>query len=73
MKSHHSKVFAFVTLLALTAVTLFPPFASRGAGNGPAIDPYRSGVPALDVNATAAGLRKATSAQLAAIDQFKSN
>ncbi len=58
---------------AIAAVMVFPPFPSSGAGSKPAFDPYRAIAPNVDVNATAAGLRKATSAQLAAIDQFKSN
>jgi Fungalysin metallopeptidase (M36) len=73
VKSRHSKAVAFVVLLALTSVLVFPPFASRGAGSGAAIDPQRVAVPNVDVNATAAGLRKATATQLAAIDQFKNN
>jgi hypothetical protein len=71
--SHNSKILALLLLVAVTMVMVFPPFTSRGAGSAPSFDPYRGPVPGVDVNATAAGLRKATAAQLSAIDQFKSN
>ena len=71
MKSHSSKAIALILLATLAAVMVFPTASTRGAGSGPALDPHRAAVPAIDVNATAAGLRKATTAQLAAIDQFK--
>lgn len=73
MKIHHSRILALLLLVSVATVMLFPPFHSRGAGSGPAFDPNRiSAVPNVDVNATAAALRKATAAQLSAIDQFKS-
>ncbi|HYJ87703.1 MAG TPA: hypothetical protein VEW46_16690, partial [Pyrinomonadaceae bacterium] len=71
MKSHPSKAIAVILLTTLAAVMVFPTASTRGAGSGPALDPHRVGVPTIDVNATVAGLRKATTAQLAAIDQFK--
>lgn len=71
MKSHHSKNIALLLLVTLAAVMVFPTFPSRGAGDK-GIDPHRTAVPTIDVNATAAGLRQATAAQLSAIDQFKS-
>jgi len=71
VKSHPSKAIAVILLTTLAAVMVFPTASTRGAGSGPALDPHRVGVPTIDVNATVAGLRKATTAQLAAIDQFK--
>jgi hypothetical protein len=72
VKSRHSKSIALLLLITLAAVMVFPPFATRSAGGGAGIDPHRTAVPNVDVNATAAGLRQATAAQLSAIDQFKS-
>lgn len=73
MKSHHSSILALLLLASVLTVTVFPPFSSRGAGGTPSFDPHRAAVPNVDINATAAGLRKATAAQLLAIDQFKNN
>lgn len=71
MKIHHSRILAFILLIAVASVMLFLPFRSRGAGSGPSFDPHRAAVPNVDINATAAGLRQATTAQLSAIEQFK--
>src|ERR1700682_2212395 len=73
VKSRHSKILALISLAAVVTVMVFPPFHSRGASGAAGVDPYRGAVPSVDVNATAAGLRKATQAQLSAIDQFKNN
>ena len=74
MKSNYSRMLALLTLAALAAAVIFPSYSStRAGGNTRPIDPYRAVAPNIDVNATSAGLRKATSAQLAAIDQFKNN
>jgi Zn-dependent metalloprotease len=65
----------FGVLLALpvvVALLAFPSLRSSGAGTS-GIDPYKGAVPNVDVNARAAALRKANSAQLAALDQFKSS
>jgi hypothetical protein len=74
VKSNRSRIFALLSLAALATVMIIPPFSHTRAGSDTrTIDPYRVVAPNIDVNATAAGLRKATSAQLAAIDQFKNN
>ncbi len=72
MKKHHLKSIALLLLVTLAALMIFSPFPTRSAGGGTGIDPHRSAIPNIDVNATAAGLRTATAAQLSAIDQFKS-
>lgn len=64
MKRHRSRILAFILLAAVAAVMIVPPFQSTEAGSGKTFDPYRAAVPAIDVNATSTGLRKATSAQL---------
>ena len=74
MKSKH-RYSIFAALLALPVVIgllAFPTSRSKGAG-GSSLDPYKGAVPNVDVNAKAAALRKANSAQLAALDQFKSS
>ncbi len=74
MKSNRSRIIALLSLAALVMAGIFPSFSStRAGGTARTIDPYRAVAPNVDANATAAGLRKATSAQLAAIDQFKNN
>ncbi len=74
MKSYRLRLIALLSLTALAALISVPPFsATRAGSNTRTIDPYRAVAPNIDVNATAAGLRKATSAQLAALDQFKNN
>ncbi len=74
MKSYRSRMLALLALAALAAAVIFPSFSSTRAGGGTrTIDPYRSVAPNIDVNATSAGLRKATAAQVAALDQFKNN
>ena len=72
MKSHHSRILALLLLVSVVTVMVLPPVRSR-AGSAPAFDPHRAAVPNVDVNSTSAGLRKATTAQLSAIDQFKNN
>lgn len=73
MKRHYSKILVVIVLVTLAVVMLFPPMRSSSAGTNTGFDPHRRSAPNVDVNATATALRKATSAQLAAIDQFKSN
>jgi hypothetical protein len=73
VKSHSAKLLVVVMLVALAGTMLFPPFHSQGANAGPGLDPYRRPVPNVDVNATATAARQATQAQLAALNQFKSN
>ncbi len=73
MKSHYPKFLVFLLLAALGGAMLFPPFHSQGANGAPGLDPNNRLVPNVDVNATAAGLRQATSVQLSAIEQFKTN
>src|SRR6185436_8961033 len=73
MKNHQSRIPALILLVSLSTLMLFPRFPSHGASGTPSFDPHRTAVPNVDVNATAAGLRKATTAQLSAIDQFKNN
>jgi hypothetical protein len=73
MKNHQSKIPALILLVAVAVVMVFPPFPASGASGTPSFDPHRTAVPNVDVNATSAGLRKATVAQLSAIDQFKNN
>lgn len=50
----------------------FTLLSSRGA-SGTKLDPYKLGAPNLDVNATAGKVRQATSAQVSALNQFKTN
>ena len=74
MKSNrrYSILGVLLALPVVVALLAFPSLRSRGAG-GAKIDPYKTNVPAVDINAKAAALRQATSAQVAALDQFKSN
>ncbi len=58
--------------LAMLAAVMLPLRKSRGAG-APKVDLSKGGAPNIDVNATAAAVRKITSAQTAALNQFKSN
>lgn len=74
MKRHHLKVFGLLLLLAVGVGMVYPPMPSSSAGgSSKSFDPYRATAPNIDVNAAADGIRKATSAQLTAINQFKSN
>jgi hypothetical protein len=73
VKSHYAKFLVVVMLVALGGTMLFPPFHSQGANTGPTLDPNRRAVPNVDVNATAMAMRQATQAQVAALNQFKSN
>src|SRR2546421_5349319 len=60
-------------IVAVAAVLLWSPIQpSRGASSAK-IDLTKYGAPNVDVNASVGAVRKATSAQLSAIDQFKSN
>src|SRR6185503_18117049 len=58
-----------VSVAGLLSFTLLP---SRGA-SGTKFDPYQLGAPNVDVNATAGKVRQATSAQVAALNQLKTN
>ncbi|MDX6386068.1 MAG: hypothetical protein QOK48_3641 [Blastocatellia bacterium] len=73
-KRRYSALGALLVLPLVIATTLvLPPQRSQGAGSTTPANPYRPNVPAVDINATSAALRKASSAQLAALNQFKSN
>lgn len=72
IKRTRIEVAAILALAILVTVAVVPWRKSRGAG-GAKIDPAKYGAPNIDVNATAGAVRQATSAQLAALTQFKSN
>jgi Fungalysin metallopeptidase (M36) len=72
-KSRHSIIGLSLGLLVVGALIVFPILRSQGAGNASKARPYQPNVPAVDINAKSAALRKATSAQLTAVGQFKSN
>jgi hypothetical protein len=73
-KRRYSTLGALLVLpLVIATTVVLPPQRSQGAGSTAKANPYRPNVPAVDVNATAAALRKASSVQLAALNQFKSN
>jgi hypothetical protein len=54
----------------MATLFMLAPFSSRGAGTF-SFNPYRTKAPAVDANLLTAGLRNATSGQLAALNQFK--
>jgi hypothetical protein len=64
------KIAILLALPILAALVVFTPFRSSGAGNNNR-SLYQPSAPNIDVNATAAAVRKITSAQTAALDQFK--
>jgi len=68
----YSTLGLLLALPVVVALLAFPSLRSRGAG-GRGLDPYKGAVPNVDVNAKSAALRKANSAQLGALDQFKSS
>src|SRR4051812_486110 len=74
MKRTNYRRKALIVLLSLGIATSlsFLLLPSRGATTA-RFDPYKSGAPNVDVNAAAGAVRKATSAQVAALNQFKSN
>lgn len=70
----HSRLLGLLLLPSIMGALLtLPTFPSHGAANAEPPNPYRAGAPNIDTNATAAAVRQATSAQLAAINQFKTN
>jgi fungalysin metallopeptidase (M36) len=71
-KRRYSILGALLALPVVVALLMFPSLRSRGAGSK-TLDPYKGAVPSVDVNAKAAAVRKANSAQLGALDQFKSS
>jgi hypothetical protein len=71
-KRRYSILGALLALPVVVALLMFPSLRSRGAGSK-SIDPYKGAVPNVDVNAKSAAVRKANSAQLGALDQFKSS
>lgn len=73
MKLTHnrSRLLMLFLLVPIVGALLVSPFRSQGAGNA-SFNPFSGVVPDVDLNKATAGVRKATSAQLAAIDQFKS-
>src|SRR5262245_57910352 len=64
------KIAILLALPLLAALVVFTPFRSSGAGDNNR-SPYQPSAPNVDVNATAAAVRKITSAQTTALDQFK--
>lgn len=69
----NSHLIIVALIVAIAAVLLWNPVQpSRGASSAK-IDLTKYGAPNVDVNAKVGAVRKATSAQLSAIDQFKSN
>lgn len=71
-KSFRLAILFFALTLASAAALMFANPPSRGA-SGSKIDLQKTGAPNIDVNATAGAVRKVTSAQAAALNQFKSN
>ncbi len=71
-KSYRLAILLFALTLASAAALMFANPRSRGA-SGSKIDLQKTGAPNIDVNATASAVRKVTSAQAAALNQFKSN
>jgi Fungalysin metallopeptidase (M36) len=72
LNRHHSRLVILITLPVLAAALLsLPLFPTRGANPPEPANPYKAGAPNIDVNATAAATRQATSMQLTAINQFK--
>ena len=71
-KSYRARILVFVLPLCIAALLTFALLPSRGA-TGAKFDLSKGGAPNIDVNATAGAVRKATSAQVAALSQFKSN
>src|ERR1041384_7871532 len=70
--NYRRKVLLVALLLCAAALLTFVLRPSRGA-TGPKFDLSKGGAPNIEVNATAAAVRKVTSAQAAALNQFKSN
>lgn len=72
LRRHRVKLILVIALAAVAALVVLPLRKSRGAG-APKVDLSKGGAPNIDVNGTAAAVRKITSAQTAALSQFKSN
>src|ERR1043165_2090799 len=72
VKRHRVKLILIIAIAAVAALVMWPLRKSRGAGS-PKYDLSKGGAPNIDVNATAAAVRKVTPAQVAALNQFKSN
>src|SRR5215216_6653176 len=70
-RQRRSRAIVLSIIPLVVAMLVFVPFTSRGAGSLN-FNPYRTAVPSVDVNLMMAGLRNATSSQLAALDTFKS-
>jgi Zn-dependent metalloprotease len=71
-KTYRARILMIALPLCVAAWSMFLMLPSRGA-SGTKFDPYKLGAPNVDLNATAGAVRKATSAQTAALNQFKSN
>ncbi len=71
-RSYRLRILIVALPLCIAALLTFVLLPSRGA-TGTKFDPYKLGAPNVDVNATAGAVRKATSAQAAALSQFKTN
>ncbi len=72
MKRSRLILIALIALTAVAALLSFSISKSR-AGSAGKFDFYKATAPNVDVNATAAAVRKATSAQTTAVNQFKNS
>jgi hypothetical protein len=71
-KRNRIRVVIVIAVALLVTAVMLPLRKSRGA-NSAKFDPTKIGAPNIDVNATVGSVRQATSAQVAALNQFKSN
>src|ERR1041385_2858378 len=71
-KSYRVKFLLIALPLCVAALLTFHLLPSRGAGAAK-VDLSEGGAPNIDVNKTVGAVRKATSTQVAALNQFKSN
>src|SRR5205814_4194886 len=71
-KNYRMKFLLIALPLCVAALLTFAWLPSRGA-SGAKLDLSKGGAPNIDVNKTVGAVRKATSAQVAALNQFKSN
>ncbi len=71
-KTYRARILVIGLPLCVAAALSFALLPSRGA-SGAKFDLSKGGAPNVDVNATAGAVRKATSTQVAALNQFKSN
>ncbi len=69
----NSHLVIVAVIVAAAAVLLWSPIQPSRGASAAKIDLAKYGAPNVDVNSTVGAVRKATSAQLSAVDQFKSN